>query len=204
MNRSNSPYKGSGALTRAQFLFYEMRTTAKLMADGLSDEEIIERIASDNLFQFPTEKSVKQITRDCLKNLHALNNHTLVEALVTSDSVTAKQIYLYAMMKTYRLVWDFMITVIGEKYRQQDYSYHRRDIIVFLMRLQEQDDDVATWSESTCKKIASVLSRLLIENEYIDNGRSTVLNTVLISRILENEIRESGQEIALAAFNCLA
>ncbi|MCI6995410.1 MAG: DUF1819 family protein [Eubacterium sp.] len=28
----NSPYKGSGSLTREQFLFYEMRTTAKLMS----------------------------------------------------------------------------------------------------------------------------------------------------------------------------
>ena len=28
-----SPYKGSGQLTREQFLFYEMRTTAKLMAE---------------------------------------------------------------------------------------------------------------------------------------------------------------------------
>ena len=119
------------------------------------------------------------------------------------DATTAKQICLYAMMKEYRLVWDFMVTVIGQKYRQQDFTYSRRDINIFFMQLQEQDDYVASWSESTCKKIGSVLSRILIENEYIDDGKSKVLNSVLISPLLENAIRASGQELALPAFNCL-
>ena len=38
-NTNNSPYKGSGQITREQFLFYEMRTTAKLVYKGLSEEE---------------------------------------------------------------------------------------------------------------------------------------------------------------------
>ena len=60
--RNRSPYSGTGSLTREQFLFFEMRTTAKLMTEGLSDEEIHQRIYEDNLFQFPTEKSIKLIT----------------------------------------------------------------------------------------------------------------------------------------------
>lgn len=35
----DSPYNGSGALTREQFLFHETRIVAKLIADdGLGDE----------------------------------------------------------------------------------------------------------------------------------------------------------------------
>ena len=49
-----SPYKAS--LTRRQFLFHEMRVTARLMALGLSDQEIVKQIMNDNLFQYPTEK----------------------------------------------------------------------------------------------------------------------------------------------------
>ena len=40
----SSPYKGSASLTREQFLFYEMRTTAKLIEEGLNDTEIMERV----------------------------------------------------------------------------------------------------------------------------------------------------------------
>lgn len=41
----NSPYNGSGSLTREQFLFHETRIVAKLLIDeGLDDNEIVERI----------------------------------------------------------------------------------------------------------------------------------------------------------------
>ena len=43
---SESPYYGAGSITREQFLFYETRTTARLMNEGLSDEEILKRICS--------------------------------------------------------------------------------------------------------------------------------------------------------------
>ena len=199
---SDSPYKGAGSITREQFLFYETRTTARLMKDGHSDEEILNTIVNENLFQFPTEKTIKQTAGACIRRLHALNDPDLVQAIATQDLDTSKQICLYAMMKQYRLIWDFMITVIGAKYRQQDYAFSRRDINVFFMQLQEQDDTVASWSESTVKKIGSVLMRILIENEYIESNKSNKLQPVLLSHILENAIRNSGEEMALAAFNC--
>ncbi len=40
--KENSPY--SAVNTREQFLFYEMRTTAKLLIEGLDKESIADRI----------------------------------------------------------------------------------------------------------------------------------------------------------------
>ena len=198
--KQTSPY--NGGLTREQFLFYEMRTTAKLLSEGLSDEEAIGRIVADNLFQFPTEKSIRNLAGVCLKRLHAMNDDELVFAIATKPADVAKQICLYAMMKQNRLVWDFMITVIGEKYRIMDTSFGRMDVNTFMMRLQEQDDSVASWSESTIKKIKSVLVSVLVENGYLDSKNSSTLNPVLISRELENAIRSNNDDIALSAFNC--
>ena len=198
-----SPYKGSGQITREQFLFYEMRTTAKLLIAGHDDEDTIDTIIRDNLFQYPTEKSVKQMAKVCVERLKCLQSDELIGVIATADSVTAKQTCLYAMMKKYRVVRDFMITVIGEKYKQRDYSFSRGDIRAFFLRLQEQDDYVATWSDNTVRKMESVISRLLIENEYLDGGRSTSLNPMLITSALENAIRYSGDLLALPAFNCL-
>ncbi len=202
-NIINSPYVGSGQITREQFLFYEMRTTAKLLSSGLSDKETIEKIIQENLFQYPTEKSVRQMARICVERLKCLQSDDLVSAIAFSDSLTAKQICLFAMMKKYRIVWDFMITVIGEKYRQRDFTFYRGSIRAFFLRLQEQDEYVASWSDSTIKKMESVLARLLIDNEYIDDGKSTSLNVVLITTVLENTIRFTGDLKALSAFNCL-
>lgn len=109
MNRFDSPYKGSGNLTREQFYFYEMRTTARLMCEGIEDSEIIDKIVSENLFQYPTERTIKRAASVCVKRLHALGDDGLISALAQQDSFTAKQICLYAVMCQYRIFWDFMI-----------------------------------------------------------------------------------------------
>lgn len=197
-----SPY--NAAITREQFLFYEVRTTAKLLNEGYNSEEVVECIVSDNLFQYPTEKSVRKIALACLRRLEALDDNSLVESIATQPSDVAKQICLYAMMKQYRLVWDFMITVIGEKYRLSDTTFGKIDLNSYFLRLQEQDDWVATWSDSTVAKLKQVIAKMLVENEYIDNIRSTKLNPVWLQPVLENAIRENGDEIALPAFNCFS
>ena len=200
-DKKNSPY--SAVLTREQFLFYETRTTAKLLSEGLNKEEVIKQIEADNLFQYPTNKMVNRIAKTCLQRLEALEDNSLIQAIAYQPSDVSKQICLYAMMRQYRLVWDFMITVVGAKYKNQDLSFGKMDINSFLMRLQEHDDCVASWSVSTINKLKQVLARILVENEYLDSTTSHHLNPVLISSILENAIRASGQELALPAFNCL-
>lgn len=200
MSIDTRPYNGS--LTREQFLFHEMRITARLISDGFTDDEVLEKIISDNLFQFPTERMINNLAKVCIRRLKTLPDESLIASIAYDPVDTAKQICLYAMMKDNRLVWEFMITVIGEKYRVQDLHFSNMDLNIFFMRLQEQDDKVASWSESTIKKIKSVLKRVLIENEYIDGSKSEALNPVLITGKLDNIIRECGDQIALPAFNC--
>ncbi len=200
--QNTSPYKGSGQLTREQFLFYEMRTTARLMSEGLDDSEVIKRIVENNLFQYPTEKSLASIAKACIARLYALNDKDLITAITTQPIDTAKQICLYAMMKKYRMVWDFMLTVIGEKYRLQEFSFGKKDINVFFMQIQKQDDFVSSWSDSTIKKIRQVLIKVLVETGYLDHIKSEHLNSVLLNSTLENVIRNNNDERVLPAFNC--
>lgn len=203
-NRNESPYRGSAQITREQFLFYEMRTAAKLLCEGLEDQEVIDRIADENLFQYPTEKSVRGMARVCVARLKGMGDEALIEAVAAQPSVTARQICLYAMMRRYRLVWDFMVTVIGEKYRLQDFSFGRMDVNVFLMRLQEQDEYVAGWSDATVNRIRQVLVRVLAETGYLDDIRADHINPVLLSPLLEKAVRNNRGDKALAAFNCFS
>ena len=203
-NNNESPYKGSAQITREQFLFYEMRMTAKFLREGLGEEEIIDRIVEENLFQYPTEKSIRRIAKTCVVRLKSMEDEDLIEAVATQPSETAKQICMYAMMKRYRLVWDFMITVIGEKYRMQNFSFSQMDVNVFFMQLQEQDDYVAGWSEATVKKIRQILIRMLAENEYLDDIKADHINPVWLNPVLENAIRSNNDDRALTAFNCFS
>ena len=196
------PYIAS--LTREPFLFYEMRSTAKLMVEGYSDDAIVKEIVEQNLFQYPTEKSITRMAKACIKRLHALEDDSLVAAIASQPTDVAKQICLYALMKQSRLVWEFMLTVIGEKYRSKDSSFGRIDLNTYFIRLQEQDDTVASWSEGTITKLKQVLAKILVETEYLDDVRADHLNPVYLHPILENAIRSHGDLAVLPAFNCFS
>lgn len=200
----DNTYPYIASLTREPFLFYEMRTTAKLLSSGMSNNDVVTQITSDNLFQYPTEKSVARMAKACLKRLAAMDDNDLVRAIAQQPTDVAKQICLYAMMKQSRLMWEFMLTVIGEKYRLKDSSFGRIDLNTYFMRLQEQDDAVATWSEGTITKLKQVLAKVLVENEYLDNIRADHLNPVYLHPILENAIRNHGDLMVLPAFNCFS
>ena len=114
----------------------------------------------------------------------------------------AKQICLYAMMKQNRLINDFMLKVIGNKFAGRDYSFSKLVVSSFLIDLQEQDQWVASWSTSTINKIRQVIVKTLVDNEYLDDNNSRQLNTITITPILEDVLREKHRS-ALVAFNCL-
>lgn len=195
-----SPYIAS--ITREPFLFYEMRIAARLLSEGATDEDAVEQIIRDNLFQYPTEKSIKRMALACIKRLNNLDDVSVVTAIAQQPHDVSKQLCLYAMMKQHRLVLDFMLTVIAEKYRQQNFAFSKMDLNVFFLRLQEQDDGVATWSDSTITKLKQIFVRMLVDTEYLDNIKADHINPVLASSILENAIRSNGDEAMLPAFNC--
>ncbi len=192
----------NSSLTAEQFLFYEIRIVSKQYLEGKSIDEIIKNVKADNLFQYPTERKVSRIARACQRRIFALDNKNLIHELAYSSVNVAKQINLYAMMRSSRLVHEFMTDLIGEKYRQQDFSYTRKDINVFFSRLQEQNDNVATWSEQTVTKLKQVLTKCLVETEMLDSMKDTMLTPIFISEELEAGIRENNDLTALAAFNC--
>ena len=56
--------------------------------------------------------------------------------------------------------------------------------------------------ESTINKIKQVLTKCLVECEFLDSVRATALNPVSIAPELEDEIRLNNDTAALTAFNC--
>ena len=197
----DSSMQYNGGLTAEQFLFYEIRIVAKMYAQGKPIDAILEIVKKDNLFQYPTERQISRLARACYKRLAALGNEILANEIAIAPVEVAKQINLYAMMRYNRLVREFMINLVGEKYRTQDFSFTRKDMNLFFTRLQEQNDDVAGWSEQTVTKLKQVLTKCLVETQMLDSVRDTTLNPILISEELENGIRANNDFEALAAFN---
>ena len=194
-----SAYK---AMTRERFLFQEMRITARLLGRGMGRQEAIQEIAESNLFQYPTEKSLRPIANVCMNRLEALGSQALVAALATSPVNDAKQICLYSVMRQNRLFYEFMTTVIGEKYSTLNYTFGSADMNAFFARMREQIDAVAAWSDESIQRTKSTIREILASTGFLDKPTSNTLNPVRLCRTLENEMRGSAEQAALAAFNC--
>lgn len=192
-----------GGMTNEQFLFFEMRTTASLLCSENDENKIFETIVSENLYQFPTERNFKRAFNTCIRRLKLLQSETLVELIATASVEVAKQINLYAMMLDNGIVCDFLIQVIGEKYRNQDLCFSKKDVNDFLFELQEKLSDTKTWTDNTVAKIRQVLVKSIVECGYLDSPRSNKLNYVYLYPELENELRGKGLVEFLPAFNAL-
>lgn len=196
----NTAYK---TITREQFLYREMRIVAKLLSEGKDEKQIIDEVVSNNLFQYPTERMIKNITQVCLNRFKEADSKELINIVANESSSVAKQACLFLMMNYYRLVWDFMITVIGEKFRTKDYSFTKMDMNSFFTCLQEQNDTIASWSDATITKCKQVLKKILVETGYLDNTKTEVLNSVLLDFSLKEAIENTNNKQALIAFGCL-
>ena len=191
----------SGSLTREQFMFQEMRTVARLKLEELDDQSILKRVYEENLFQYPTEREIKSKCRACLKRLSCLTDIPYaIDALANGSIGEAKQAALVALMCQSLLMQDFMITVIGDKYRRLDMTLTKRDMNLFFERIAEQNEIVGAWSDQTIKKLKVVIRACLRETEYI-YGMEETLYPVLLSDEFTAALKDAGYRRFLPAFN---
>ena len=197
---SESRLEGA-CITREQFLMREIRIVARLRQEGLSDEAVIERVASENLIQYPTNRMVRNIASVCVKRLNSLSSAALERIIASGEPEAAAQANLYAMMRTYPLVRHFMETVVAEHYRDLDYSLGKMEMNGWVTRVQEDYDNIAQLSDATMGKVKQVLRNGLVQCGMLRSARSSELVPIALDLDVEDGIRALGDTEALAAFN---
>lgn len=193
--------KYNGGLTREQFLFNEARIVAKLKLENKSEDEIINEVCTNNLFQYPTERMIRNLVQVCLKRIDELGNMNLVNILANGSYESAKQVNFYALLKKELLLREFMMEVVADKFRYKEYTFSKSDVLTFLHRLQEQDDAVASWSDLTIQKIRQVIVKMMVEVGYLNKHDSKILNDILLDYELERGIVDNGDSAYLPIFN---
>lgn len=185
-------------------MFREIRLIAQLHKDGMTDAQVMKKVMEENLFQYPTERETKGKCRVALRRFGLIkDSETLVDALAEGPLCEARQAALVAMMCDSQLLTDFMIEVVGEKYRQLDMTLTRKDVNLFFARLCERDEAVGGWSASSVQRIKSVLMNVLRETGYLEGIGSEELLPVLITEDFEAALITMGLKRFLPAFNVL-
>lgn len=202
---TDAPYRGS--ITREQWLLRETRTVARLRLEAGSEYDpaaTIARVCDENLFQYPTERELRSVARACDRRLAALSDeastrNTLLDLMANGTATQAMQVNLYAMARDNRIVWDFLVAVIGHKFKTLDYNLAKREIVAFIEGLRAQDEKAAGWSDSTANKIRQVLAQCM-ERCGVYDRKTEQLTTPLLDLTLEGCIRANGDTDLLPAF----
>ena len=133
----------SAKLTGEPFLYNETKILAQYLLDGESAENLKRRNLEENLIHHKKEGSLKRTNSPIFRRLSVMDNEMLDE-FVHSDIETSKYILLYTIMKTDRLVRDFIVEVYKDK------LFMRKDYI--------EKFDIDNWYEEKC-----ILSKTLRE-----------------------------------------
>ena len=178
-------------IAREQFLLNEARIMAQLRLEGMSADEAARKVKEENLFRYPTERSLGRITLACNRRLDALGDERLVRIVAYGMPDSAAQTNLYAMMQFYPLVRHFMTTEIARRFGSTDMN-------AYFTRLASEFDNFAIMSESTVSKLKQVLRKCLKEAGLLNQENR--LMPVILDMELEGVLRERGDIEALRAF----
>ena len=196
----NSQLNYTSSLTSETLRFREMRIVAKLILEGKSDKEIREEVFAENLFQYKAGSSyTRKVLSRALHRLHTLGARELVAAVAEESAESAKQICLYSMMLTNKVMMDFMLFVVAEKYRTFDRHFNG-DAEKFLNRISQQCPQPISWSALTIRAMAKSMRNALCEAGILDR-KSKTLQPILIPPVLRQAIIERGNRAILKAFN---
>ncbi|KIO67256.1 hypothetical protein B4065_1954 [Caldibacillus thermoamylovorans] len=186
-----SDNKYTTTLNGAQFLLYEFSQIVKLKEQGLTDEEIKEKVIDENILQQEKVSSLKRRLRYLLPRVNVLDE--TLRCFVIHESIDiSKVINFYSILKTDRLFYEFMNEVIKEKFKSNNYNLEKKDLNAFFTYKAEQNDTLKSWSDSTIQRLKQVYMRMLEEVGILTDRKTGELRRLIIDDQLKSHLRSIG------------
>ena len=185
--------KYSAKLTGESFLLQELKIVAKLKKEGYKDKEIRNMILDDNLFQYKFKSSISRRITPLMQRINLLDDK-LIDMLLENSLEDGRIINLYVIMKNDRLFFEFMDEIISKKFGANNEILEKKDINIFFEAKQEQNEEVAKWSEATVAKVKQVIRKILIEAKVIEDIKSGAIHKIIISNRVKEHLLKLGEE----------
>lgn len=183
----------SGKLTGESFLLYELKIVAKLKKEGYTDKEIRKMVLEENLFQYKFTSSISRRLTPLMQRINLLDEE-LIDRLIEDPLGDGIVINLYSIMKNDRLFFEFMNEVMKEKLKSNNEVLEKKDINIFIETKIEQNEDIASWSDSTVNKIKQVIKKILMEAKVVEDNKTGIVKKIIMSDWIKNYLIKSGEE----------
>ena len=123
--------------------------------------------------------SIKRNVSTIRKRLERLNPD-FWQLLHDGDDELAKQIALCGVLERNPLLVEFMETVVKDAYVARSLQLENYYWTDFLNERAQRDRNIATWKDSSKKKMGQVAFRILTEAGYIKSAQSLELQHVML------------------------
>lgn len=157
----------------------ESRIIADLLLQNASSEQWHEAIKVQNLLQKRSPASSKRVAQALRKRLERLDA-PFWRAIRDGDDELATQVVFCSALERNLLLVEYVETVLRDAIITRAgvlEPYHWDD---FLDERSQRDTAIADWTESSRKKMAQVVYRMLAEVGLLESARNMKLHNILI------------------------
>lgn len=189
----------SAKLTGEPFLYNETKIIGKYLLNGEEEQELKKRNVEENLIKLKKIGSVKRTNAPIFRRLNVMDKEMLKE-FIYSDITTSKCILLYAIMKTDRLVRDFVIEVYKDKlYMRKDYI-EKFDIDNWYEEKCILSSALKEKSEATSAKLKQVIMKIMQDSGLVikEKERFKIVRPLLKEKFIYMLDKNSDMEYAKA------
>lgn len=195
MNKKNSPY--SAAITGCSFQYYEFQRILPLLLSEEADKLIFEEIENNNLLHINSRKSRTTFVLEFKRRFSSVPI-SFWYAWQKMSEVGQRIGLFYAIMKTYKLVFDFHFNVTIKKWNSIEHVIAKSDIEMEFNEIAAHDVFVDSWSGTTKSRCASAYLTILRQAGLLDEKKNTLRAVKLDSEEFAYYI-QSGEEWFLEA-----
>lgn len=170
----------SAKLTAEPFLYNETKIIAEHLLNGEEPSKLKRRNAEENLIHHKKIGSVKRVNSPIFRRLEVLNEDMLND-FVYSDIENSKYILLYAIMKTDKLVRDFIIEVYKNKLYMRKEYIEKFDIDNWYEEKCILSKTLRERTESTSAKLKQVIMKILQDSGLVvkEKNRFKIIRPLL-------------------------
>ena len=168
---------------------------AGLYSDAGNWDKVREIIIQDNVLQTRTIASSQRISREICTRLMLLRDKELA-VLINGSSQDQAYILWLAVCRRHRLIYEFAVEVLREKFLTLQHELNHEDFDAFFNAKASWDDTLEHISDSTRKKLRQVLFKIMREAGLL-SPQNLIIPAILSSEVIQAIENTSRQDFSV-------
>lgn len=195
MNKYNSPY--SAAITGCAFLYNEFVRTLPLLMDENAVGLLKNEVQNNRILQVNSQKARQTFINEFKRRYYAAPTSFWTYFATLSEPAQRAGL-LYAILKAYKLVFDFHFNVTIKRWNSVEQTLCKNDIMREFSELSSRDAFVDSWTDNTKDRCAGQYLTILRQSGLLQEKTDELQAPRLETSDYEYYVR-SGEEWFLEA-----